>query len=343
MALYLNMKFFVGVIMKTISMMLLLFLSNVCSAQINIEYLNDVPAEFKEKYYSQKRDYNPLQVGNMWQYYSSDPDYNSIVTTRVVQDSVINGKRYFKKIYYQVGPPVKDFVAWERNDTASGVSFMLDFEDANGNGDYSEELPIDSLENPWWTRYTTYKYSFAQPNPFSFFPGEKTTLVGDTNWIKLDGDTLISRDFQIGDLFWWEMIIEKFGVYAYSLESPIQVCTGAIINGKKYGAIVGVEDEGANYSIPAELSLENNYPNPFNPTTTIRFSIPKSRQDNYYFDVKLIVYDPLGREVATLFNEQKTAGTYSITFNARRLSSGVYYYSLISGKNIITKPMILIK
>ncbi|WP_041356007.1 hypothetical protein [Melioribacter roseus] len=151
--------------MKTISIMLLLFLSKICIAQINIEYLNDVPAEFKEKYYSQKRNYNPLQVGNVWQYYA--PEDKSYITTCVVKDSIINGKRYFKKIYYKINPLSNDLVCWERNDTVSGVTFMLDFEDVNGNGDYTEELPVDSLENPWWSRYITYKYSFTVPNPFS--------------------------------------------------------------------------------------------------------------------------------------------------------------------------------
>lgn len=319
--------------------LLILFFSSICIAQINVEYLNDVPAEFKEKYYSQKRDYNPLQVGNVWQYY--DAEYDVYSTTTVVKDSIINGKQYFKKLYYETDPPTRNFIAWERNDTTSGVTFMLDFKDINGNGDYLEELPVDSLENHWWTRYTTYKYSFAQPNSFSFFPGEKTTLVGDTNWIKLDGDTVISRDFQIGDLFWWERIIERFGVYAFSLESPIRGCTGAIINGKKYGTIVSVDDTDT--GIIGDFMLENNYPNPFNPTTTINFSIPKSQQGNSCYNVKLIVYDLLGGEVTILVDELKSAGTYSVTFNARGLASGVYYYSLISGSNIITKPMILIK
>ncbi|MEJ5352697.1 MAG: T9SS type A sorting domain-containing protein [Melioribacteraceae bacterium] len=328
--------------MKNIIIILFFLLSRICIAQIHIEYLNDVPAEFKEKYYRQKRNYNPLQVGNVWQYYYSDYTYPFYRTTMVVKDSVINGKKYFKKIYYQDFPnytPTTSFVTWERNDTVSGVTFMLDLEDINKNGVYLEELPLDSLENPYWSRYKTYKYSF---NTERFWSGEKTVHVKDTNWVILEGDTVISRRFEILELFWWEEIIESFGIFAHSSELPARYCTGAIINGRKYGTIVSVEDD-KNQSLPSEFYLSNNYPNPFNPSTTINYTIPENRNGNSYSHVKLVVYDPLGREVTVLVNESKPAGNYSVVFNAQNLPSGVYYYSLISGTTIITKSMVLIK
>ncbi len=327
--------------MKAIQLyLLLLVFSNICYTQIRVESLNDVNDSFKKRYYSQKREYNPLHVGNVWQYRGGEG--NTILTTRVVKDSVINGKKYFKKISYQNDPPTTNFVSWERNDIVSGVSFMLDFQDVNKNGDYLEELPLDSLENPYWSRYVSYKYSFERPNPFSFFPGQKSVLIKDTSWIKIEGDTLIRRNFGIRELFWTEIIIEKFGVYAFMLEGPISVCTGSIINGKKYGTLVSVEDN--DQPLPGELKLENNYPNPFNPSTTINYSIPiSSKPGNPYFNVKLIVYDALGREVAILVNEKKSSGSYKVTFNGKGLSSGVYYYSLIADSKRITKSMILIK
>lgn len=324
--------------MRILNIVLFFVLTSLCFAQINIRYLNDVPESFKEKYYSKPRNYNPLQVGNIWQFY--DTEYNTYANTKIVQDSIINGKQYFKKIYFQNNPPTTNFVTWERNDTTSGVSFMLDFEDVNNNGDFLEELPLDSLENQYWTRYATYKYSFRQPNPYSFFPGEKTVLVGDTNWVRINGDTVISREFQIEELFWWEMIIEKFGIFAYSLESPIRGCTGAIINGKQYGTIVSVEDYFER--ITNDFALHQNYPNPFNPSTTITYSIP-TLPNQSYVKIRLFVYDTLGRVITTLVNEKKQSGTYSVTFNAEGLASGVYYYSLISESNVITKPMLLIR
>ena len=159
--------------------------------------------------------------------------------------------------------------------------------------------------------------------------------------MKIEGDTVISRYFEILELFWGEEIADGFGILNNWSESPIRNLTGAVINGRQYGTIVDVE--GIDQFIPIEFILENNFPNPFNPSTTINFSIPNWQQGNPYFDVKLIVYDPHGRKVATLVDEQKTAGTYIVTFNAKGLSSGVYYYSLISESKRITKPMILIK
>ncbi|MCL5029360.1 MAG: T9SS type A sorting domain-containing protein [Bacteroidetes bacterium] len=86
-----------------------------------------------------------------------------------------------------------------------------------------------------------------------------------------------------------------------------------------------------------EFTLYQNYPNPFNPTTTLSFVIGHSSF------VTLIVYDILGREVATLVNEEKRAGTYEATWNAEGLSSGVYFYQLKTGNYVETKKMILLR
>ncbi|MFZ6033884.1 MULTISPECIES: T9SS type A sorting domain-containing protein [Melioribacter] len=85
------------------------------------------------------------------------------------------------------------------------------------------------------------------------------------------------------------------------------------------------------------VSLSEAYPNPFNPTTVISYSIPNDSK------VTLKVFDILGREVTTLVNEVKPAGTYQVNFNGNNLSSGIYIYSLITDKQIITKKMLLIK
>jgi hypothetical protein len=89
--------------------------------------------------------------------------------------------------------------------------------------------------------------------------------------------------------------------------------------------------------IPNESILSQNYPNPFNPSTTINFQIPK---EGY---VTLKVYDILGREVATLVNENKTAGYYNVTFDASKLSSGVYIYKITANSFIQLKKMLMIK
>ena len=90
-------------------------------------------------------------------------------------------------------------------------------------------------------------------------------------------------------------------------------------------------------NIPMRFSLRQNYPNPFNPTTNISYSIPESGE------VFLIVYDILGRKVATLVNEEKLPGNYSIDFNGHHLSSGVYFYQLRVNDFVETKKMVMLR
>ncbi len=87
----------------------------------------------------------------------------------------------------------------------------------------------------------------------------------------------------------------------------------------------------------AEFSLSQNYPNPFNPTTKIKYQIPE------FSFATLKVYDVLGREVTTLVNEEKSAGTYEISWYAANLPSGIYFYQLKTDTFIQTKKMILMK
>ena len=101
------------------------------------------------------------------------------------------------------------------------------------------------------------------------------------------------------------------------------------------GLIIGVND--VNTNIPARFSLEQNYPNPFNPNTKITFFLPQNA------DVKLIVYDLLGREVRSIVNEQLSPGKYTFDFDGSDLPSGVYYYKLTTDKFSETRKMVLLK
>ena len=90
-------------------------------------------------------------------------------------------------------------------------------------------------------------------------------------------------------------------------------------------------------TIVKEYSLNQNYPNPFNPNTKINFTIPKTEA------VFLNVYDILGRQVKSLVNETLTQGEYQVDFDAKNLSSGMYYYSLRAGDFVSVKKMVLVK
>jgi hypothetical protein len=101
--------------------------------------------------------------------------------------------------------------------------------------------------------------------------------------------------------------------------------------------IVSAIELTENDLIPNEFSLQQNYPNPFNPLTTIKYDIKELTM------VELKVFDILGREVATLVNDEKPVGYYEIKFNASNLPSGIYFYRLKAGSYIETKKMVLMK
>jgi hypothetical protein len=104
------------------------------------------------------------------------------------------------------------------------------------------------------------------------------------------------------------------------------------------GGVVSVEENPTiRGTIPKEYLLSQNFPNPFNPSTKIKYSIPKLSF------VTIKIYDVLGGEVATLVNEEKQTGTYEITWYAEGLPSGVYFYKLQAGSFVETKKMVLIK
>jgi len=92
-----------------------------------------------------------------------------------------------------------------------------------------------------------------------------------------------------------------------------------------------------NQTIPSTFSLNQNYPNPFNPSTSIEYSLPKGSH------VTLKVFDAVGREVGILVDEYKSAGSYKVSYDGGRLSSGVYFYSLSSDGFRETKKMTLVK
>ncbi len=111
---------------------------------------------------------------------------------------------------------------------------------------------------------------------------------------------------------------------------------GARIDDTIYGSIL-LEVNKISNEIPTGYKIEQNYPNPFNSSTVIKFSLPKSS------NVKLKIFDRLGREVTTLVDEKKSAGSYQYVFNGNNLSSGIYFYRIQSQNFVETRKMILLK
>ncbi len=96
--------------------------------------------------------------------------------------------------------------------------------------------------------------------------------------------------------------------------------------------------------VPRSCDLDQNFPNPFNPFTIIKYTIGGNRGWGIGIsDVSLVVYDLLGREAAVLVNERKAPGTYEVQFDASALASGVYVYRLTAGSFVESRKMILLK
>ncbi len=147
----------------------------------------------------------------------------------------------------------------------------------------------------------------------------------------------------------WNVVDTVAEYSAYRWQVPLSLTNGnyvlkvaSVENGDVYDEVtVSISDSTSGVTeLEGEVSnytLSQNYPNPFNPSTNIQFAIPESGM------VKLVIFDVLGREVTTLVNEYKSAGNYQVNFDASRLASGVYYYSLESNAFRSTRKMILMK
>ncbi len=123
--------------------------------------------------------------------------------------------------------------------------------------------------------------------------------------------------------------------YWWRLKAKNAAGWGSFSAGRKFRAIVTSIEFDEN--LPKEYKLSQNYPNPFNPTTTIEFALPKSSR------ATLKVFDLLGREVATLVDENLPAGVHKAEWNAGGISSGVYFYRLQAGEFSDTKKLILMR
>jgi len=129
----------------------------------------------------------------------------------------------------------------------------------------------------------------------------------------------------------------NFSIYNWAKDTNGNLYCGTITGKVFYGIYSPSNVEESNNLFPLKFNLEQNYPNPFNPTTIINYQIPKRGL------VVLKVYDILGREVTTLVNEEKQAGSYEVEFNGSSFSSGVYFYRIEAGSFSDTKKLLLLK
>ncbi len=107
--------------------------------------------------------------------------------------------------------------------------------------------------------------------------------------------------------------------------------------GVRFAALVNVEADQFTRQVPTSYILEQNHPNPFNPSTTISYALPKATH------VSLNVYNTLGEAVGELVNEEKPAGAYAVRWDAINLPSGIYFYRLKAGEFAQTRKMVYLR
>ena len=181
-----------------------------------------------------------------------------------------------------------------------------------------------------------YKYMFKESLPLKtdgqIFNIEITDMQKEPITLKLDG----INNFTGNEVY----LLDKSNARLYNIKANNSISLNPVQE-EEYQILIGdsVLIKTAEQEIlPTEYQLYQNYPNPFNPTTTIEYSIPKTSV------VMLKVYDLLGREVASLVNEQQPAGYYNVIFPLKgRFASGVYFYRLQAGNFSKVKKLLLLK
>ncbi|MCB0721177.1 MAG: SBBP repeat-containing protein [Ignavibacteriae bacterium] len=194
--------------------------------------------------------------------------------------------------------------------------------DGPGNNDNSTDIKTDSHRNVYVTGYVN-----ASGSSNTDFFTVSYDSSGAQRWVKLyngNGNGM--------DKAYSLSLDNNNNVYVtgYTKDTSFNVMTTI-----KYSQTIGIQT--ISNELPQKFSLSQNYPNPFNPSTNINFEIARTS------NVKLVVYDALGREVSVLANETMKPGIYSASFDAEGLNSGVYFYSLITDGFKETKKMILLK
>lgn len=263
----------------------------------------------------------PLHTGDEWQYAKIIPN----APWRVSSDTLMpNGKTYriIASQGYPVGNP-KFFWQYHRQEGNKVFAFNSSSE--------QEFLLFDFYANVGDTISTYPNYSSVGlvivrvKNVDTIFGGSRRHWEFYHDVVAASADDEIRLE-----------VTDTLGITLFSnAEGPGGFISGARINGNSYGTITSSISESP--SVITKFHLAPAFPNPFNPSTTISYEVP-SRSD-----VKLVIYNVLGQEVATVVDEQKQAGRYSLEWNASNVPSGVYFYRLQAGSFVETKKLVLIR
>ncbi len=281
-------------------------------------------------------DWFPLAIGNKWVYKVTEWSYpyydEDFLTKTIVGTEVLsNGKEYFKIEEKYFNSSYAQFV-YERIDSSEGLAYAFD---ENCTNPSHERMVYDFLAIRGDSILIQYDCIVIEK---TFFETEEDFQIWQIN--------SQLRRFTFDYLLYYNYdMVENIGLFhqktGYDFGETNYFLNGCVLNGTVYGDTT-VTDVNEDTPIPKEFSLYQNFPNPFNPSTTIDYDLPVSSH------VTLKIFDILGREIETLVDEFQQAGNHSAQFLSNaELPSGVYFYQLAidgGGKNFISvKKMMLLK
>lgn len=254
-----------------------------------------------------------------------------------IKSSIENENGQYYQILGNVGPVEKDFLNWWNQ--------------------------FDWLKNTYWIEYPLIPDTLAVSCRFIsgvniksvaigigledslwYFSGYRKNLNMDGGWYQLKFDMNYSIKNYIKHFGQLRLVIHITSLDSSNVEINVAFNklygiddTLGVIIYDSFGNLTGISDPLDQTKIPKEFELSQNYPNPFNPSTKISYSLQSSET------VTLRVYDVLGHEVAMLVNQYQSAGSYTVSFDAGNLASGMYFYKLEAGSFQSIKKMMLLK
>ena len=259
----------------------------------------------------------PMAIGNVWQF-----DYRSGLITPMRHDGygtrsiagdtlMPNGRVY--KVQVPAGYSYGQSITFLRIDSGSAIVFQYTGQGASG------ELMIDSL--------------LARPG--DVFSG---TRMGSSLLDTILGQPTVTKMFYLGPFLTWGLsyrigpISFWWGDYSGVRDATLVY---AKIKGQEYGTLVSANTTAQ--PIPKDFQLSPNSPNPFNPSTTIRYALAQRAH------VTVTAFNTLGQVVATLVNEIQEAGYHNVRFDGTGLASGVYFYRIVAGTYVETKKLVILR
>ena len=228
----------------------------------------------------------------------------------------IEGKKYLQVIVDE----------WEQTvHLADSVIIPLGIEKISFDIMYASGTSGLDINNAW------YKYLFQSPEGIELFNAE-----GDANTVKKLTSLVTDCNGKIGSSN--GLYISSLLIAGQNKSGWVAVSGDTVWIGKtSFVEPTNMNSDDPNVNAPLSYELAQNYPNPFNPSTTISYSLPAREM------VELVIYDTLGRKIATLVNEPKESGRHRVEFENPELSSGAYFYCFKAGNYVDTKKMVFLK